>query len=52
VNVRALSEFMGHGGVAITLDLYGHCCPAHTTRPLETVPTAAQTAAHPAETAS
>jgi integrase len=27
VNAKALSEFMGHGTIAITLDLYGHLMP-------------------------
>jgi integrase len=27
VNVKALSTFMGHAKIAITLDLYGHLLP-------------------------
>ena len=27
VNVKALSAFMGHANIAITLDLYGHLLP-------------------------
>ncbi len=65
VNVRALSEFMGHGGVAITLDLYGHLLPgshdeaaglfdAYLARAAgtENAPTAPRTAPHPAKVAS
>lgn len=27
VNVKALSAYMGHGSIAITLDRYGHMLP-------------------------
>jgi hypothetical protein len=27
VNIKALSTFMGHSSIAITLDLYGHLLP-------------------------
>lgn len=27
VNAKALSEFMGHGSIGITLDRYGHLMP-------------------------
>jgi integrase len=61
VNVKALSTFMGHANIRITLDQYGHLLPgaedeaaglldAFLARQLggaESEPTAAQTAAHP-----
>lgn len=27
INIKALSEFMGHASITITLDLYGHLLP-------------------------
>jgi integrase len=33
VNAKALSTFMGHANIAITLDLYGISCPAPRRRP-------------------
>ncbi|HEV3035384.1 MAG TPA: tyrosine-type recombinase/integrase [Solirubrobacteraceae bacterium] len=29
VNAKALSTFMGHAGIQITLDLYGHLMPGN-----------------------
>jgi hypothetical protein len=65
VNVKALSTFMGHANIRITLDQYGHLLPgaedeaaglldAFLARQLggaDVDPTAAQTAAHPADSA-
>ncbi len=62
VNVKALSAFMGHANIGITLDQYGHLLPgaedeaaglldAFLARQLgaaESDPTAPQTAPHPA----
>jgi integrase len=64
VNVKALSTFMGHANIRVTLDQYGHLLPgaedeavalldaflARQVGGSESAPTAAQTAAHPAET--
>ena len=33
VNAKALSTFMGHASITITLDRYGHLFPAPRTRP-------------------
>ena len=66
VNAKALSEFMGHATMAITFDLYGHLLPgshdeaagllgAFLARAAEAetdATTAAQAAAHPAESRS
>jgi hypothetical protein len=65
VNAKPLSEFMGHATIAITFDLYGHMLPgahdeaaglfdAFLTRAAGAGadPTAAETAAHPAESRS
>jgi integrase len=63
VNVKALSTFMGHANIRITLDRYGHLLPgaedeaaglldaflARHAGGAELEPTAAPTAAHPAE---
>jgi integrase len=61
VNVKALSSFMGHANIGITLDQYGHLLPgaedeaaslldAFLVRQVgNTDPTAAPTAAHLAE---
>jgi integrase len=62
VNVKALSTFMGHANIRITLDQYGHLLPgaeeeaaglldaflARQAGAAEVEPTAAPTAAHPA----
>jgi hypothetical protein len=32
VNVKALSIYMGHAGIAITLDRYGHLLPGNEGR--------------------
>jgi hypothetical protein len=29
VNVKALSSYMGHSGISITLDRYGHLMPGN-----------------------
>jgi integrase len=63
VNAKALSEFLGHASISITFDLYGHLMPgAHDeaaglldaflarSAGADTTATAAQAAAHPAET--
>jgi hypothetical protein len=59
VNVKALSTFMGHANIGITLDQYGHLLPgaedeaadlldAFLARQVgDATPTAAPTAAHP-----
>ena len=31
-NAKALSTYMGHANIAITLDKYGHCSPAKRTK--------------------
>jgi integrase len=60
VNVKALSTFMGHANIGITLDQYGHLLPgaedeaadlldALLARQVGGVPTAPPTAPHPAE---
>ena len=60
MNAKALSTFMGHANIGITLDLYGHLLPgseddatglldAYFTRAMSQ--TAAQNAAHPADMA-
>lgn len=60
VNAKALSTFMGHATIAITLDLYGHLLPGSEDEAAglldaffarEDEQTAAQTVAHPRETA-
>jgi integrase len=62
VNVKALSTFMGHANIRITLDQYGHLLPGAEDEAAELLDaflarqlgaadegsTAAQTAAHPA----
>ena len=62
VNVKALSTFMGHANIRITLDQYGHLLPgaedeaaglldaflARQVGEAERDPAAARTAAHPA----
>ena len=35
VNAKALSTFMGHANIAITLDLYGHLMPGSQTEAAE-----------------
>jgi hypothetical protein len=64
VNAKALSEFLGHASISMTFDLYGHLLPgthdeaaglldallARSAGPDTDTATAAQTAAHPAET--
>jgi integrase len=66
VNVKALSTFMGHGNIRITLDQYGHLLPgaedeaaglldaflARQVGGAEIERTAAPTAAHPEQTCS
>jgi integrase len=63
VNVKALSTFMGHANIRVTLDQYGHLLPgaedeaaelldAFLARSLEVEWTAAPTAAHPARSRS
>jgi integrase len=65
VNAKALSEFLGHASIAITLDLYGPMLPGAHGEAAGLLDaflarsagagadlTAAQTAAHPAETRS
>lgn len=61
VNVKAISTYMGHGNIRITLDQYGHLLPGAEDEAAELLdaflarqvggtnadPTAAQTAAHP-----
>jgi integrase len=54
VNVKALSTYMGHANIAITLDLYGHLFPgneAEAANLLDTflARTGAQAGAHPAD---
>jgi integrase len=34
VNAKALSTFMGHASISITLDRYGHLIPGSEERPL------------------
>jgi integrase len=65
VNVKALSNFMGHANIAITLDQYGHLLPGAESEAAELLdaflarglggadenPTATQTATHPEESA-
>ena len=31
VNAKALSEYMGHSKIAVTMDLYGHLMPGNET---------------------
>ena len=64
VNVEALSTFMGHANIRITLDQYGHLLPgaedeaaglldaflARQVGSADADPTAPQTAPHPAQT--
>jgi integrase len=62
VNAKALSEFMGHASIALTLDLYGHLMPGSHDEAAGLLDaflarsagaeTAAPTAAHPAQTRS
>ena len=62
VNVKALSTFMGHANIGITLDQYGHLLPGAEDEAAGLldallarsagVPTAAPTAAHPAQSRS
>jgi integrase len=65
VNAKALSEFMGHASIAVTLDLYGHLMPGShdeaaglldaflaRSAGTETVSTAAPTAPHPEQSRS
>jgi integrase len=65
VNVKALSNFMGHANIAITLDQYGHLLPGAESEAAGLLdaflargfggadenPTATQTATHPEESA-
>ena len=63
VNAKALCEFMGHGSIAITFDLYGHLMPGShdeaagmldaflaRSADADTDATAPPTAPHPAQT--
>jgi integrase len=62
VNVKALSTFMGHSGIGITLDQYGHLLPGAEDEAAGLLdaflarqagePAAAQTAAHPTRSRS
>jgi integrase len=58
VNAKALSTFMGHANIAITLDLYGHLMPGSEVQAADLLDTylareaggtVAQTVAHPRE---
>jgi integrase len=58
VNAKALSTFMGHANIAITLDLYGHLMPGSEAQAADLLDaylaraagsTVAQTVAHPTE---
>jgi hypothetical protein len=59
VNAKALSTFMRHATIAVTLDLYGHLFPGSedearrcwtaTSRGRVVAPTVAQPVAHPAD---
>ena len=61
VNAKALSEFMGHANISITLDLYGHLMPGSEAEAADLLDaylarqaggsTGAQTGAHAAEVA-
>lgn len=61
VNAKAISTFMGHANIKITLDLYGHLMPGSEDQAAGLLDaylarsagdsTAAQTAAHPTEAA-
>jgi integrase len=37
VNVKALSTYMGHASVTITLDRYGHLMPGHAAETVERI---------------
>jgi integrase len=62
VNVKALSTFMGHANIGMRLDQYGHLLPGAEDEAAGLldallarsagVPTAAPTAAHPAQSRS
>jgi integrase len=66
VNAKALSEFMGHGSIAITFDAYGHLMPgshdeaaglldaflARAAGSDTDAPSAPRSAPHPAQTRS
>ena len=50
VNAKALSTYMGHSSVSITLDRYGHMMPgneAEATRQLDAYLDAASAIGHP-----
>jgi integrase len=58
VNAKALSAYMGHANIGITLDLYGHLLPGNEDEAASLMdayfdrPTVAQTVAHPEKTAA
>ena len=37
VNMKAVSSYMGHASVVLTLDLYGHLMPGHEAEAVEKI---------------